>query len=73
MPKEINRLIMIMIALEEANQYLGDREKLINSLMDNGYLFIRNLLTESVTRLNRDIVNLLKKHRYYLFFLLIIN
>lgn len=64
MPKEINRLIMIMIALEEANQYLGDREKLINSLMDNGYLFIRNLLTESVTRLNRDIVNLLKKHGY---------
>ena len=57
MPKEINRLIMIMIALEEANQYLGDREKLINSLMVNGYLFIRNLLTESVTRLNRDIVN----------------
>jgi ectoine hydroxylase-related dioxygenase (phytanoyl-CoA dioxygenase family) len=53
-----------MIALEEANQYLDDREKLINLLMDNGYLFIKNLLTESVTLLNQNIVGLLKKYGY---------
>ena len=49
--------------LKEANGLIGNREKLLRSLEDDGYIFFRQLLKrDNVLRVKLDIIEVLKDY-----------